>query len=216
MNNKNKNIISMCNEEDQDKLLRWLTKKLSPVMLRVKPSIMIRVSNCPWQIPSGGYDLFCIRQREILSSLDLEAFILGKCRDGALALFYDREFLLETLRQPGNHAFLTDFGYEYSDNPDSYLHCLKKHYDNGEFPHEVGIFLGYPLKDVMGFVYNKQDSYCSSLKCGWRVYGSPEESIRLKKTFTMAETLAGMILNEFKDVQRCIHEILRRKGTINL
>ena len=206
----------MCGEADREKLLRWLTMKLSPVMLRVKPAIMIRVFNCPWLTPADGYDVFCVWQEEILSCLGLDAFILGKCRNGVLALFHDREFLLETVRQPGNHAFLAEFGYRHSESLDSYLQCLKEHYVSAEFPHEVGVFLGYPLKDVKGFVYDRENSHRPSLKCGWRVYGSPEESVRLKKTYTMAESLAGMILNEFKDIYHCIHEISRRKGTITL
>ena len=44
--------------------------------------------------------------------------------------------------------------------------CLER-----EFPHEIGIFLGYPLADVQGFIQNKGRNYTC---CGcWKSYGDP-------------------------------------------
>ncbi len=50
--------------------------------------------------------------------------------------------------------------------------------EEGEFPHEVGLFLGYPPEDVNGFIENKA---CGQ-KCSgcWKVYGDPEAA---QKTF---------------------------------
>ena len=40
-----------------------------------------------------------------------------------------------------------------------------------EYPHEIGIFLGYPLQDVVGFIENKARNYTC---CGyWKCYGDP-------------------------------------------
>ena len=38
-------------------------------------------------------------------------------------------------------------------------------------PHEIGIFLGYPLEDVVGFVRNKGKNY--TFKGYWKAYGDP-------------------------------------------
>lgn len=39
----------------------------------------------------------------------------------------------------------------------------------GDFPHEVGFFLGYPAEDVVGFIRNKGQNFKF---CGrWKVYG---------------------------------------------
>lgn len=47
-----------------------------------------------------------------------------------------------------------------------------------EFPHEVGLFLGYPPEDVQGFIENKA---CGQKCVGcWKVYGDEEAA---KKTF---------------------------------
>lgn len=46
-----------------------------------------------------------------------------------------------------------------------------------EFPHEIGLLLGYPAADVEGFIENKgQDSLYSGY---WKVYSDPEECRRI-------------------------------------
>ena len=44
----------------------------------------------------------------------------------------------------------------------------------GSFPHEIGIFLDYPLCDVRGFIENKAQNF--KLVGTWKVYGDPEEA----------------------------------------
>ena len=40
-----------------------------------------------------------------------------------------------------------------------------------EFPHEIGVFLGYPLTDVVGFIENRGQNFTC---CGcWKSYGEP-------------------------------------------
>lgn len=44
------------------------------------------------------------------------------------------------------------------------------------FPHEIGVFLGYPIEDVIGFINNKG---CNFKCCGyWKVYGDKEKAIK--------------------------------------
>ena len=45
--------------------------------------------------------------------------------------------------------------------------------NSNDFPHEIGIFLGYPLKDVVGFMGYGKYQFCKTRY--WRVYG--DESI---------------------------------------
>ena len=45
-----------------------------------------------------------------------------------------------------------------------------------EFPHEIGIFLGYPLPDVVGFIENRGQNFTC---CGcWKSYGEPAAARR--------------------------------------
>ena len=45
-----------------------------------------------------------------------------------------------------------------------------------EFPHEIGVFLGYPLPDVVGFIENRGQNFPC---CGcWKSYGEPAAARR--------------------------------------
>ena len=45
-----------------------------------------------------------------------------------------------------------------------------------EFPHEIGVFLGYPLPDVVGFIENRGQNFTC---CGcWKSYGEPAAAQR--------------------------------------
>ena len=46
-----------------------------------------------------------------------------------------------------------------------------------DFPHEIGLFLGYPVDDVTGFIQNKGRNY---LLCGyWKVYSDENRARRI-------------------------------------
>ena len=64
------------------------------------------------------------------------------------------------------------------ENPE---HCVAKLVDrlkeSPEFPHEIGLFLGYPPEDVKGFIENRAlHSKCTGC---WKVYGDQEEAERI-------------------------------------
>ena len=51
----------------------------------------------------------------------------------------------------------------------------------GEFPHEIGIFLGYPVEDVRGFISNEGKNFKA---CGtWKVYGDGERAAGLFESY---------------------------------
>ncbi len=44
-----------------------------------------------------------------------------------------------------------------------------------DFPHEIGLFLGYPPEDVYGFIHARLGAKC----CGcWKVYGDVDAARR--------------------------------------
>ena len=47
---------------------------------------------------------------------------------------------------------------------------------DGAFPHEIGVFLGYPLGDVVGFIANRGQNFTC---CGcWKSYSDPDAARR--------------------------------------
>lgn len=58
------------------------------------------------------------------------------------------------------------------------LQLIDRLRDTDDFPHEIGLFLGYPPEDVNGFIEKGADS-CKCSGC-WKVYGDEHEA---KMTF---------------------------------
>ena len=70
--------------------------------------------------------------------------------------------------------FLFSFGY-CTDDMDFFIEKLKSRFSECScFPHEIGVFLGYPLVDVKGFIDEKGSNY--KIAGFWKVYGSEDEA----------------------------------------
>ncbi|MBP0974974.1 MAG: DUF3793 family protein [Oscillospiraceae bacterium] len=102
--------------------------------------------------------------------------VLCQCRNRQLLYVYHEVLLKMQLSQPQTVRFLEQYGYCKSMTVPEMLSHLAKRMECGDFPHEIGIFLGYPLADVQGFIKN-QGKNC--LLCGcWKVYSNPEAAQR--------------------------------------
>jgi hypothetical protein len=109
------------------------------------------------------------------------ALVVLRQHDGrALIYLCRRAKLREDLAQPGVAEFLRRYGYE-STEVDYALGRLKSRLlDFENFPHEIGIFLSYPLGDVIGFIENAGQN-CKCMGC-WKVYCNVCQA---QKTFAM-------------------------------
>ena len=53
--------------------------------------------------------------------------------------------------------------------------------NNREYPHEIGLFLGYPPEDVYGFIYHRDEDL--KVKGYWRVYNNAKHAKELFNQF---------------------------------
>ncbi|MEG0918858.1 MAG: DUF3793 family protein [Anaerovoracaceae bacterium] len=65
--------------------------------------------------------------------------------------------------------FMQEFGYNNL-TVENALEILKIHLLKSDFPHEIGVFLGYPLEDIKAFIVNKGENY-KCVGC-WKVYSN--------------------------------------------
>ena len=102
--------------------------------------------------------------------------ILKISRGKALIYLYRMEELKKTLADPGVRRLLEACGYTRFDVREA-LGILKTRLnDINTFPHEIGVFLGYPLEDVLGFIDNGGRN-CLSCGC-WKVYSNKCEALK--------------------------------------
>ena len=99
----------------------------------------------------------------------------------ALIYVYREVFLRKDLDKPGVREFLYGLGYE-NKGIGYMLGKLKERLAEGlNFPHEIGLFLGYPLGDVIGFVENSGKSYIYA-GC-WKVYCDAAKAVHTFQKF---------------------------------
>ncbi|MCC8182167.1 MAG: DUF3793 family protein [Clostridiales bacterium] len=95
-----------------------------------------------------------------------------------LLLVYRPELLESTLSRPDAQTLLRGRNYPADGGVGPQLDCLcRRLAEQEEFPHEVGLFLGYPPEDVAGFVEHQGREW-KSLGL-WKVYSDVERAENL-------------------------------------
>lgn len=108
--------------------------------------------------------------------------IVCACRERYLLLVYRPARLEEDLLDPTAQAILQARGYPMADGLHAKLsHLRRRIVLNPDFPHEIGLFLGYPPTDVKGFI--EQGGKGSKLSGYWQVYGDAGAAERLFERF---------------------------------
>lgn len=103
-------------------------------------------------------------------------------QDGiGLIYIYRPDKLCRDLQDSCARKIMQENGYPV-DDPDACLNCLKDRLSSCDhFPHEIGLFLGYPSEDVLGFIDNKAQN--SKYTGCWKVYGNLEKAMILFSRF---------------------------------
>ena len=96
----------------------------------------------------------------------------------ALIYVYRPARLLRDLQSEPACKLLCKLGYIADTPQQCVVQLVKRMSTCEEFPHEIGLFLGYPPEDVCGFIENRDDD-CKCVGC-WKVYGDAEAA---QKTF---------------------------------
>jgi hypothetical protein len=154
---------------------RVIVNHLSPVLLGCKPAALFTlrtVDACtclPALLPAG-----------------LSFTVLRKSGNGFLVFVFREEKIEKILRDKNAGTVLAGLGYPAGTSVPASLRYFKKQLSRGEFPHEVGLFLGYPVDDVLGFVKYRGQNY---KLCGyWKVYGDVEQARRRFRQFDLCRT----------------------------
>ena len=72
--------------------------------------------------------------------------------------------------------FLSGYGYRAFGTDYAVERLKQRLCTEDSFPHEIGIFLGYPLEDVKGFIENAGKN--AKFTGCWKVYNNECEAIR--------------------------------------
>lgn len=121
-------------------------------------------------------------------------------KDNAVLVYIFRKKLLDKILQNSDiQEFLYSYGYtDFS--IDNCIHTLKEHFKNTPCPHEIGIFLGYPLLDVISFIENC-GKHCEC--CGyWKVYHNKEDALKTFAKFSKCTNIYKRLFSDGTSIKR--------------
>ncbi len=158
-----------------------IVKHCSPTLAGLKTGSMFC---CSFE---SDAELTCTlyRLNKILGPLGLRAIPLRHTPGGGRAMIYIYRpaMLGKDLKAAKATSILSGFGYD-TGNVNVCIARLIKRLQGScpkDFPHEIGLFLGYPPEDVEGFICNHAGG-CKI--CGtWKVYGDVESARRRFDSF---------------------------------
>lgn len=112
-----------------------------------------------------------------------------RVRRGHFLLYvYRPEALSRDLMDGDARAILEPLGYPCRDMSACLRRLGARLVACDEFPHEIGLFLGYPPEDVYGFIYRRgEEKYCGS----WMVYGDVDAA---RRTFARYKKCAALYM----------------------
>lgn len=165
----------------------------APALAGIKPANIVSL----YTEGEGGLEALVDRYQRLFEKKGICFRILCQCGERTLLMVYRPEALRKALIRDEARSLLNRFGYETGDLREG--SCLPglldtlsrriRERENCTFPHEIGLFLGYPIEDVTGFIENQGGRYLYSGY--WKVYSDVE---RAKSQFARYENVrAGML-----------------------
>lgn len=157
---------------------KFLAYHCGPALAGIKPSNIASYKR--GENPNLKHEIDILNSKLNRRGIYIE--ILCECDERILFMTYRRKKLFEYLNEPQINNFLTNCGYPKRLCLRNYIDILKARIKDqrilgGEFPHEIGAFLGYPLHDIYGFINHKHTGCIMTGE--WKVYAEAEQAAKL-------------------------------------
>lgn len=174
---------------------KYLIEHCAPTLASIKTANLFSVDANEREL-----DEHFDKWREQLKNKGVSMTILHRSEKRVLIYVYRRELLKRDLKKHEVSEFLKIYGYEQRSVEKDIEHLKSRLGRDGEFPHEIGLFLGYPLGDVTGFIENGG----RNSKCGgyWQVYCNESETEKLFASFSKCIDIYKQLFDQGKTVSQ--------------
>ena len=170
------------NFKDYDYILALIKSTVAPTFNDLKLGTMMNLRNAKRPLKD-----YWMQNKFILrDALGLDFYELKEGEDFVLVYFFKNNRLEKKLSQIKIKDFLNSYGYISCVSTGDYLNLLSQRFRE-TCPDEIGIFLGYPLKDVMDFkVRDKKACKCTGY---WKCFNNEKSSLEAFKRFDEVKLL---------------------------
>lgn len=195
------NIILRLNEinciRDEDYLYYFVSHALAPTLDDLKASHVMAFKKLG---RFNFYEQWDKHKDYVVEKLGLSYTEVYRDEDLLHILFYKEKVLNDYLNQKEHINFLERFGYRREMSLDEKLDLLKKRYDK-PCPHEIGMFLGYFVEDVIGFLEDEKCKNCIFTGY-WRVYDKEERARKLFKKYDISK------INSYNNIDKDLKQYM--------
>lgn len=182
-----------------------LVRVAGTVIAGVKPAAIFTLSMRTYvagkwrQLSRGSLDEALRAYAEALPAYGVELSVLYRTERRVYLLVWRPEDLGRVLDDPEHLSILREQGYRGAGHLELLAELRRKlvaYYlacnggERVEFPHEIGVFLGYPAEDVRGFMAGKK----ATCRGAWHAYGDEQVA---KRRFRMLEMHERRCRNRF-------------------
>lgn len=174
----------------------YIVRHCAPTLAGIKTASLF---TCPFESEEALRDSVR-RINKRLGPKGLRLLPLRLSDKKALIYLYRPAKLRSDLAQGRAEDILRSQGYSTGSCEKCVVQLVKKLRQQGDFPHEIGLFLGYPPEDVHGFIEHGPDC-CKCTGC-WKVYGDEEAA---KKKFALYKKCTRIYREQWakgKDMER--------------
>ncbi|MCD8331143.1 MAG: DUF3793 family protein [Oscillospiraceae bacterium] len=145
-----------------------LVRQCAPTLAGLKTGSLFSVAVPPGQELYQGVK--SLNQR--LGPKGLRLLPVRRRRERLLLYLYRSDLLRRDLEDRSACLLLEELGYPCPLAGQCVARMVRRVRECPDFPHEVGLFLGYPPEDVRGFMEHRN---CKLTGC-WKVYGDPQKA----------------------------------------
>lgn len=172
----------------KDYIENFLILNTSLVIADIKPSVTINI------MKNDDYKKWLDYGRAFINNIGLGYIELREIKSSVILLIYNKKLLSKSIFEENSKNFLMQLGYPDNVDINDWLKVLKDRYDRYHCPHELGIFLGFPIDDVQDFM-NCTNKKC--LLCGyWKVYNNLNIA---KETFNKYDTVKNITIKHLNE-----------------
>ncbi len=177
-----------------DCLTAHLMLECSEVLAGAKPANLISLVNRTHPCGRNLYQLWQEHHPQIATRIPQLEFQLLQTKERALLLLcYNRQHLSQHLAHAGIRALLSKAGYASDTSTDQLLQLLVDRIEaSSGFPHEIGLFIGYPAKDVAAFMGLVNLPF--TCQGPWKIFGNPTRSLDLAHQFRSCKMRMNALL----------------------
>lgn len=146
-------------------------------------------------------DIFALNNTANDKGVQIDILSIKKNR--ALIYVYREKSLLKDLKSSKASKILNSYGYDVNGTVEDYIENLKLRLEMTIcFPHEIGLFLGYPAEDVAEFI-RQQGKNCKF--CGlWKVYCNVDDAKALCAKYEHCQTVYRRVFNKVGNIAQMI------------